>query len=565
MMKTKENQISMRMIIAMFCLIFSLQLSAAQRGRVQIVNNNVVTDTNEPIRACPFFLDLFDVPDMQANETLYRNYFKTLSETYNMNAIRICPWIGDWTYDVKNNSHHNEMFVYMIDKVVDWCEEDGIYAIVDLHIEFGTTVDLQNVKDFWSVFAPRYKDKTHVVFEALNEPDVTTAIQQMGNVYTYIRNQAPNTHIILWSPNNATKITLNNIQSVSSIDYSNASFGFHVYEWYVDKPVEWEHAKSIRDAGYPVICTEFFSITNANYMPIDYDHLVDNIDYAEQYGMSWMQWGPFAQYRNNNKSGWTHNSIKFSQTYLDELAQGGVAHWEIDNGTTTGGNLSGIYRIKDNSEGRYITASNETADWSTVNTVWWQDWQSQKWELVHVEDNIYRIKNTWSGFYITAPNQYTEWDAVRQHSWENWTSQQWIFEQIDGEEYRITNRWNGMVLRAQNNNWWDVVQTNNHNYNTERWRVEFYSNKSAVVETGVTANVIECEMYPNPASEIISLKIDEPCQLTIYNIDGQVIYSQFTDRGVQSINTSAFAEGVYVVRLTNNMVSFSQKLMIKHN
>lgn len=465
--------------------LLTADIFAQMRGRVQINNGHVVADNGKTLRGAPFFLSIWDVPDMRDNEATYKAYFEDVVNDYHMNVVRIAPWLGDWTYMVKGEPYyenHKTDYLYMMDKVVDWAEDMGIYAVVTMCTGFGTAPEIGKSKDWWDAVAPRYKNKTHVIFEVVNEPNLNDydtskayAEETMDDIYHHVRSLAPNTHLILWSPNNATKISISELQSSSTgantIDYDNASFGFHVYEWVLGNPIEWNHAESIRQAGFPVICTEFFSFTDANYIPLDYDFMMDNIGFAEERGMSWMQWGPMFHYRNSDKPGWTHNAIKFSQTYLNELANHGISHWAKDTGGDSG--FVGDKHIKSTSSGaHYLTASTADVSWSSVKGVVDKGWTSQDWELINVSGQVYQIRNVWSGYLLTAPNQSDEWIPLVQHPDSGWTSQQWyIIEQNNGKHV-IKNVWNDMVLTSQNNNWWDTVQVNDNNWDTQKWYIE---------------------------------------------------------------------------------------------
>ena len=55
--------------------------------------------------------------------------------------------------------------------------EGGLYLIITIGCngENGAIHDLQFVLDFWKFYGPRYKDETHVLYEAKNEPVAHTA------------------------------------------------------------------------------------------------------------------------------------------------------------------------------------------------------------------------------------------------------------------------------------------------------------------------------------------------------------------------------------------------------
>lgn len=70
-------------------------------------------------------------------------------------------------------------------------------------------------------------------------------------------------------------------------------------------------------------------------------------------------------------------------------------------------------------------------------------------------------------------------------------------------------------------------------------------------------------LYPNPASNRIFLKSDERKEYTyqIFNSIGKLIEEKETN-GVEEIDISAFAKGIYILKLTNALNSFSTRKFI---
>ena len=92
------------------------------------------------------------------------------------------------------------------------------------------------VTSFWNFYAPRYKDKTHVVYEVCNEPQAWSApynsatLSMEKNAYTQIRGLAPETHIMMMSysqPNNWTQAATE--CAGLGVTWDNASVAFHTY------------------------------------------------------------------------------------------------------------------------------------------------------------------------------------------------------------------------------------------------------------------------------------------------------------------------------------------------
>ena len=301
-------------------------MSFAARGRPIIVDGHLRADNGRAFRGAPFFGDLFqDVADFQANVATYQPYFNDVVDTYHMNLVRISPWLSQWEIDLTNQTNIDNL-LFMTDTVVNWAESKNIYAIVNAHSQFNTVINLTEIQRFWDLIAPRYKDRTHVIYEAMNEPEINSANTHMTTIYNHIRGHAPNTHIILWSFAESTEITIAFLQNHPTISYANASVGYHVYFELGD--TEWDHMNNtIRGAGFPIIDTEHHSLTNANDLPIDYNFLMTCIQKAENRGLSWIQWAPYFNFRLVSKDPDWEEGQRFTSTYLTELANKGIAHW----------------------------------------------------------------------------------------------------------------------------------------------------------------------------------------------------------------------------------------------
>jgi hypothetical protein len=73
-------------------------------------------------------------------------------------------------------------------------------------------------------------------------------------------------------------------------------------------------------------------------------------------------------------------------------------------------------------------------------------------------------------------------------------------------------------------------------------------------------------VYPNPASNFISISlINEVKNVTtaIYDINGRQVYLKKSDlKGIVTINTENLSVGVYVLKINNELISYSQKIII---
>ncbi|HVR82749.1 MAG TPA: RICIN domain-containing protein [Planctomycetota bacterium] len=184
----------------------------SDRGRVQIQNGTVVADDGMPLRG-------------NAYEGGGSSEFQVGRDQYHFNCFRYCcPLSAD---------------LPTFDSFVDLASQYGFYVILDFHSE--QIPDQSQWTAFWQVVAPRYANRTHVLYEMANEygpgwwPSEygPSDIQWQQNAYQFIRSLAPQTHIITNSFANTDGTMLNLVQQQaqgsSAVDYSNASVGFHPY------------------------------------------------------------------------------------------------------------------------------------------------------------------------------------------------------------------------------------------------------------------------------------------------------------------------------------------------
>lgn len=263
------------------------------RGRVQVVSGNVVADSGYALRGEHIiFSDNVapSTPDGWLDRMYDASYWSTLRDDFHFNTLRLMimrppqNWPGGpgndcfypvyRCYDLGYTLSHGRTVLETIDDVVNLAAREGMYIIIDYHPVGGLV--MSDALEWWTVIAPRYKDRTHVIYEAANEPVAWNAadyteedIDHQNELYRHIRSLAPNSHIILWSFANATGPMLEQVLAATDIDYANASVGFHPYSYD-------ESAVTALRQMFPVINTE-----------IGEDRLFKT-EQAEAIGVSWI-------------------------------------------------------------------------------------------------------------------------------------------------------------------------------------------------------------------------------------------------------------------------------------
>ena len=318
-------QLFTALALMLFVALSVVNVNALERVKIDS-NNNLVTEFNTPLRGAPFFLDRFGIADsMEKKLSTYENYFNSVIGTYKLNMVRCAPWIGNHTYYKFDGDQqdHQDRFDIMLDNCVQWAENNDIYAIVNYHTKFNTVLNAGYVKGFWDRYAPRYKNKKHVIYELVNEPEIESVKREMQGIYNHVRALAPNTHMILWSVYDPDKISANEIKNATpNINYQtdNVSVGWHNY-WDVNNPTAWNKADSYAAAGLPVINTEFWSLSSQNNLPISYGSIADNVRFAENRGRSWTLWAPYLNYESSSQ-GYSHDQLKFTNEFINAVKNG---------------------------------------------------------------------------------------------------------------------------------------------------------------------------------------------------------------------------------------------------
>ncbi|MCA9241486.1 MAG: cellulase family glycosylhydrolase, partial [Planctomycetales bacterium] len=153
-----------------------------------------------------------------------------------------------------------------IDQMVQMTRDEGLYLVLTIGNGGNNgSFNYDYVMDFWRLYADRYKNESHVLFEIQNEPHAwstpypQTVLNMEADAYTLIRSLAPDTPVLLFSiavlGDGASAVSdLSQVSAAASIDWTKAGVAFHGYAGHQATPPAVE---TILNAGYPVFMTEF--------------------------------------------------------------------------------------------------------------------------------------------------------------------------------------------------------------------------------------------------------------------------------------------------------------------
>jgi len=103
--------------------------------------------------------------------------------------------------------------------------------------------------------------------------------------------------------------------------------------------------------------------------------------------------------------------------------------------------------------------------------------------------------------------------------------------------------------------------------NGGRANMGFYGNTTEASKSAGTGNEgvtqIQCTMYPNPAKESFTIgHLPIGASVNIIDLTGKNVYSSVIQSEQTTISTANFANGVYIVQVTNNGVVAGSKLVV---
>lgn len=214
-----------------------------------------------------------------------------LRDEWNINLFRIAMYIGENGY--ASQPHLKQR----VEEMVDWCEELGIYVMIDWHVltpgDPNAWLDSEGGStglaiDWWVDMATQYKDKKHVLYEIANEPnniDWSKVKLYHDAVIHAIRAVDQETIIIAGTTTWSQDIHLAAQNPVA--DPYNVMYAFHFYagthESLLDRVIE--YASQI-----PIFSTEW-GTSQASGDGGPYLDIAERfLDTFEELSISWAQW-----------------------------------------------------------------------------------------------------------------------------------------------------------------------------------------------------------------------------------------------------------------------------------
>ena len=262
------------------CLLGTILLGSttwAARGRPQIDAslgyNIILSDKQTLLRGVSISFDGGDPYGSLPVVVPTQSQLNALAKNYGLNALHL--YLEGDSAGAEGNNNSIGYNAVACDTLVQRCADAGLYLIITIGCNGKNgQMNLEWSQRFWNFYGPRYKDQTHVIYEAHNEPAPNTLWNWTTNdwnnqvaLYNTIRAAAPNTLILLCSfmgfagandlnsssdPRNRANYLKN-----QGVNWSNAAIAHHGYESKIG--VETAISLLKTSTTYPaLLCTEFW-------------------------------------------------------------------------------------------------------------------------------------------------------------------------------------------------------------------------------------------------------------------------------------------------------------------
>lgn len=224
----------MKFITTTLFALISLTLSAQKftdlHGRLKVEGNQLINEHGIPIQ-----LRGYNTYNMTyCPECVTREAVRSISTFWGGNVIRATMYVDDHWNDRSYNLDP-EYSKQLMDSLVQWCGEYGIYCIVDWHI---LTIGNPNAPehagadDFFREVSARYAGMTHVIYDICNEPngeEVTWDViaGYANRIIPIIRRNDPHAVILIGTPQWSQR--LDQVEPGKIHNTHNVMYTFHFY------------------------------------------------------------------------------------------------------------------------------------------------------------------------------------------------------------------------------------------------------------------------------------------------------------------------------------------------
>lgn len=189
-----------------------------------------------------------------------KDTFKTFKDDWNVNVIRLSMYTEDTGGYCSSDDDQKQYLKSLIYKGIDAAKELNMYVIVDWHTlsDKNPLTHVDEAIKFFDEVSSKYGNDPHILYEICNEPSGETSWKDIkaysNKVIPIIRNNAPDSIIIVGTPNSSQDV---DIASKSPIEnYDNIMYSLHFYADTHKDDLRNKMHKAVEN-GLPIFVTEY--------------------------------------------------------------------------------------------------------------------------------------------------------------------------------------------------------------------------------------------------------------------------------------------------------------------
>ena len=144
-----------------------------------------------------------------------------------------------------------------------------------------------------------------------------------------------------------------------------------------------------------------------------------------------------------------------------------------------------------------------------------------------------------------------------------------VYRSTNGIDYEVV-----ATVDKTEREYFDMVEVGTYYYkvtayrsyceSTPAWNLSGDADYVLIEVTSVAEDAVACGVFPNPANSLLCIEAEGLRQVTVFNLMGQLVFSQTADEDGMVINTSSFAEGVYSVCLKTTTGTITRRFAVVH-
>ena len=161
----KSRTIYLTTLLVLFSIIngFS-QTPVSKYGKLKLVGKQLSSECGNPVQ----IRGVSSHGIQWYNNCITSTSLEMLVNDWQIDAFRIAMYVAEGGYITAP-----ETFKPRINSMVNYCERNGVYAIIDWHVltPGDPNAYINEAKDFWDYMSKTHSGKKNVIYEICNEPN----------------------------------------------------------------------------------------------------------------------------------------------------------------------------------------------------------------------------------------------------------------------------------------------------------------------------------------------------------------------------------------------------------